>query len=261
MKKTHISLNLSDYPEKLRKYLSDCEVFDSSCSPQAKVLFANKDGGYYIKSAAAKKLAKEADMTGYFHQKGLATEVLEYFCDEKDWLVTRALRGDDCTAPKYLDDPKRLCDVLAERLRYLHSLDARDCPDQSRMNTYIETVCQNYEKGVFDPLCFTDKASKMTVDEAFKYFYDNRSALDSGTLIHGDYCLPNIILDDWKFSAFIDLDNAGVADPHIDLFWGVWTLKFNLKTDKYTSRFLDAYGRELVDTNKLLMIECAEAFG
>jgi len=47
--------------------------------------------------------------------------------------------------------------------------------------------------------------------------------LESNTFLHGDYCLPNIILDDWRFSEYIDLDNGGVGDRHIDLFWGAWT--------------------------------------
>ena len=261
MKRTLLTLNPSEYPKEIRKYLQGCDVYDSSCSPEAKVLFADKDGGYYIKSAAPKTLEREANMTRYFAGKGLATQVLDYLEDEKDWLVTKAVRGEDCTYQEYLDDPKRLCRLLAQTLHALHLIDPQGCPNPKRMSEYVETVYKNYEAGIFDPLCFTDKASKMTKDEAIKYFMDNVSALDQKTLIHGDYCLPNVMLDNWKFSAFIDLGNAGVADPHIDLFWGIWTLKFNLKTDKYTNYFIDAYGRELVDLEKLVLIECAEAFG
>ncbi len=36
---------------------------------------------------------------------------------------------------------------------------------------------------------------------------------------------------------FIDLGNGGVGDRHIDLFWGAWTLFYNLKTDRHTERF------------------------
>jgi kanamycin kinase len=79
--------------------------------------------------------------------------------------------------------------------------------------------------------------------------------------LHGDYCLPNIILDDWQFSGFIDLDNSGVGDRHVDLFWATWTLFFNLKTDKYRERFIDAYGREKVDEDMLRAIAAIEVFG
>ena len=85
--------------------------------------------------------------------------------------------------------------------------------------------------------------------------------LDDRVLLHGDYCLPNIMLDDWKLSSFIDLGNGGVGDRHIDLFWGAWTLWFNLKTDKYRNRFFDAYGRDKVDVEKIKIIAAAEVFG
>jgi len=85
--------------------------------------------------------------------------------------------------------------------------------------------------------------------------------LKSDTLLHGDYCLPNIMLNNWTFTGFIDLGGAGVGDRHIDLFWGVWSLFFNLKTDAYRDRFLDAYGRDKVDFEVLRAIGAFEVFG
>jgi kanamycin kinase len=69
------------------------------------------------------------------------------------------------------------------------------------------------------------------------------------------------MLDDWRFSGFIDLGNGGVGDRHIDLFWGAWTLWFNLKTDRYRDRFLDAYGRDKIDAPMLKIVAAAEVFG
>lgn len=79
-------------------------------------------------------------------------------------------------------------------------------------------------------------------------------------LLHGDYCLPNILLDDWKFSGFIDLGGSGVGDRHIDIFWGVWTLFFNLKSNAYYERFLDTYGREAVEPEILRTVAAFEVF-
>ena len=36
---------------------------------------------------------------------------------------------------------------------------------------------------------------------------------------------------------------------------------FNLKTDKYASRFIDAYGRDKIEKEKLKLISAIEAFG
>ena len=58
-----------------------------------------------------------------------------------------------------------------------------------------------------------------------------------------------------------DYFHIGVCDRHIDVLWGIWTLKFNLGTGRYTERFIDAYGRECVDTHKLRCIAAMEMFG
>ena len=95
-----------------------------------------------------------------------------------------------------------------------------------------------------------------------KVFDEGKCALRSDTLIHGDYCLPNIMLnDDFSLSGFIDLGAGGVSDRHIDLFWGAWTLGFNLGTDEYRSTFFDAYGRDRVDEDIIRVIGAAEVFG
>ena len=74
-------------------------------------------------------------------------------------------------------------------------------------------------------------------------------------------CLPNIMFDGWELSGFIDLGNGGIGDRHVDLFWGAWTLRFNLGTDAYRELFFDAYGRDKIDKEILSVIAAAEVFG
>jgi len=70
-------------------------------------------------------------------------------------------------------------------------------------------------------------------------------------VLQGDYCLPNILLRDFRLEGFVDLGTGGVGDRHYDLFWGIWTLAYNLKTDRYKDVFLDAYGRQELDPERL----------
>ena len=101
----------------------------------------------------------------------------------------------------------------------------------------------------------------LNADEAYKYICERKNALKNNVLLHGDYCLPNIMLDGFKFSGFIDVGNGGVGDRHVDLFWGAWTLNFNLKSDMYRDRFLDAYGRDAVDEEIIRLVSVIESFG
>ena len=107
-----ITVNLSDYPSELHQYLDDAKLYDSSCSEQARVIFIDKDGGYFLKSAPKGLLEREAVVTRYFHAKGLAANVLSYINDEQDWLLTDKIHGYDGTTEIYLEQPERLCDVF-----------------------------------------------------------------------------------------------------------------------------------------------------
>src|SRR4029077_6797622 len=60
-------------------------------------------------------------------------------------------------------------------------------------------------------------------------------------LIHGDYCLPNVLVEDGRLSGLIDLGGAGLGDPQDDLAAGVWTLQYNYGPG-HAREFLDAYG-------------------
>ena len=60
-------------------------------------------------------------------------------------------------------------------------------------------------------------------------------------LIHGDFCMPNVLVDGGKLSALIDVGRAGLGDPRDDLAAGVWTLQYNYGPG-FGREFLDAYG-------------------
>jgi kanamycin kinase len=60
-------------------------------------------------------------------------------------------------------------------------------------------------------------------------------------LVHGDYCLPNILVTDGKLTGLIDVGQTGLGDPRQDLAAGVWSLQYNFGPG-YGREFLDAYG-------------------
>ena len=60
-------------------------------------------------------------------------------------------------------------------------------------------------------------------------------------LIHGDYCLPNVLVQDGRLSGLVDVGGAGLGDPQDDLAAGVWSLHYNYGPG-HAREFLDAYG-------------------
>ena len=260
MERKKIELDASLIPSELRSLTEGADVYDSSCSPEARVIFIDRDGGYFLKSAAKGTLETESVLDTYFHSKGLSAEVVSYLSLERDWLLTRRVHGEDCTHSCYLEDGLRLARLLGERLRALHETDTEDCPVKRRMDAYFALAEENAKKELYD-LSYARDFGIMNAEEAWKCVEANRKYFKNDTLLHGDYCLPNVLLEDWRFSGFIDLGNGGVGDRHVDLFWGAWTLNFNLKTDRYRDAFFEAYGKERIEQEALRTIAAAEVFG
>lgn len=261
MKKTLLTEIPSEIPQNILRFIANANIYDSSCSADARVYFIEKGSGYYLKCAGKGMLERESQMTKYFHSKGLGAEVLDYISTDSDWLLTSAVIGDDCIAEKYLMHPERLCDTIAYALRKLHETDYSGCPVPDRTSEYLAYAENNYRTGNYDTSHFPDSFGYRSASEAYDVLTMGKGALQSRVLLHGDYCLPNIVLSNWELSGFIDVGNGGVGDRHIDIFWGVWSLWFNLKTDKYRERFLDAYGRDKADESILKIIAAAEVFG
>ncbi len=260
MKKVLIQPNVYEFPFDFRDILIDSKIYDSSCSETAKVFFIDKDKGYYLKRAAVGSLKNEKIMTEYMYQKGMATKVLAYISDDYDWLLTEKVQGEDCTHSEYLSNPKRLCDTLATIIRVLHESDHSGCPAGDRMDRYIERAVESYSTGNYNRSAVS-KLGFSSAYEAYRVIEENKCLLKRDTLIHGDYCLPNIILDNWNFSGFIDVDYCGIGDKHIDIYWAVWSLAYNIGTNEYSNRFFDAYGREKMDIEMLRVIAAFEVFG
>lgn len=250
MKKFEIEIDLTDFPSELHGFLQSGKIFDSSCSPEARTLYC--DAGYYLKSAPKGSLASEAKLGRLFHRLGLGVEVMEYISADTDYLVTRSAAGEDLT--HFLHDPEGLCRVLADGLRKLHSQRVAEIPVSVKLTDYADLTG-------FNDYLRMDCIGIHSREEALAVIGTNRGRLKADTLIHGDACLPNVICRDGQFASFIDCGLAGLGDRHIDLFWAIWSLQFNLKTERYTDYFLDLYGREDVDFETLKTVAAFELLG
>lgn len=60
-------------------------------------------------------------------------------------------------------------------------------------------------------------------------------------LIHGDYCLPNVLVAGGELGGLVDVGGAGLGNPEDDLAAGVWTLQYNYGKG-FAGAFLEAYG-------------------
>ncbi|WP_028551220.1 aminoglycoside 3'-phosphotransferase [Paenibacillus sp. UNC451MF] len=233
MKRTEISFNINTVPISIRPFMQHARIYDSSCSENARTLLVEGAEKAYLKISKRGSLEREYAMTRFLNScHAIAPKVIAYESDaDQDYLFTEAVAGEDGTAEEHIGNPGKLAGVFGEYLRMLHSLPIEGCPYPHRTAEMLNEQ--------------TSISLSSQMIEQIKY-----EAADNA-IIHGDYCLPNIIMDRFVLKGFIDLGYGGVGDRHYDIYWGIWTLNYNLKSDKYKDIFLDAYGRQDVDKERL----------
>jgi kanamycin kinase len=242
-----VQLPLDTLPLALHDALLNAQVFDSSCSASAQTYLIEHTTSFFLKIAPLGSLQREAGMYCFLSGHGLASTPLRFLQEgEKDYLITQALDGEDGIAPEHLQNPERLAQVFGQSLRKLHSLPTTGCPYPNRM---AEIDAEISEKRFNSPGDLEILSEGKEV--AWQKYQSVKHLAKDEVLIHGDYCLPNIILKNFQFQGFIDVGYGGVGDRHYDIWWGIWTLWYNLKTHRYRDAFTEAYGRELVDPERL----------
>ncbi|MFR5875238.1 MAG: phosphotransferase [Eubacterium sp.] len=82
-------------------------------------------------------------------------------------------------------------------------------------------MIEDFENETIDPDGFSD------INELYLFFINNKPDNDL-VFTHGDYCLPNIFIDNNKTVGFLDLGKAGIADRWQDIALCVRSLKYNM---------------------------------
>ncbi|MHB1461603.1 MAG: aminoglycoside 3'-phosphotransferase [Armatimonadota bacterium] len=253
MQRTLITRPLPDLPHTISSIVNEAVWYDSHCSTDARVWFADGVTPCYLKQAPAGTLQPEATMMQFLHSHLMAPELLGFETENGyDYLLTQAVEGEDGIHPDHLSQPERLAVLFGQSLRRLHELPTSGCPFPNRTAQMMQDIDSLYAPDASQPSPSGDQQIlQMPAEDAVescRHLFQNHS---DNVVIHGDYCLPNIIIHNWQFKAYIDVGYGGVGDRHYDLFWGIWTLNYNLHTDRYDQAFKDAYGHELIDPDRI----------
>ena len=194
----------------------------------------------YLKAAALGTpypLTAERDRTVWAADHLPVARVLGFGQDgHYEWLLTAAVPGLPASDDMLRSDPARLVPLLAEGLRRVHALRIDACPFDNRPALATERACRRVAAGVFDPspVYPTAGAALARLDALLPRDPDL-------VVCHGDYCLPNVLFDDWRLSGYVDLGLLGVTDRWHDLADALWSVTRNCGPG-WEDAFLAAYG-------------------
>lgn len=149
---------------------------------------------------------------------------------EYQYLLMSKVRGDMSCSEYYLENPEELLSHLAKALKMMWSVDISDCPRICDVESDLREARFRVENGLVD----TSDAEPSTYGEGgfespealLKWLEENRPDLEP-VLSHGDFCLPNIFIENGRISGFIDLGGTGIGDKWRDIALCYRSLKHN----------------------------------
>ena len=243
-------------PTEIKKFIGEFKIEEYSTSKNAETYYIDKDNGYFLKIAEKDSLQKEAKKTKILCKYGLSAKPEIYVSNQKDYLITKTIVGESGISKKYLQDPIKLVKIYATTLKKFHSVKINEIKENT-VEPLIEKAILNPNSNGYTYLL--KDVNINSINEAIEEIKRLRNKVKYDVLVHGDFCLPNIILDNWNVSGIIDVGETGIGDRHFDIFWALWSLNYNLRTKKYNDLFLDTYGRDLIDLDVLKLMTLVNA--
>lgn len=165
------------------------------------------------------KSAAQTGMLKWLHGRLPVPEVLCCETDaENQFLLMSRIRGARACSAYYLERPALLAKLLAQTLHQLWETDVTGCPCVRTLDDALAAGAERvrqHQVDTSDPEIFGDDGF-YSPTKLLHWLEQNRPE-PVPALSHGDFCLPNILLDGESVSGLIDLGDTCVFDKWYDI--------------------------------------------
>jgi aminoglycoside phosphotransferase len=171
-------------------------------------------------------------------------EVLMFAEDENnEYLLLSEISGVPAIDDSLKNNIPHIIEQLVNGLKMIHQLPIEKCPFDTQLDDKIEVARERMMKGLVEEEDFDDERQGRTAEDVFEELIATEPPDEDLVFTHGDYCVPNVILENGKLSGFVDWAEAGIADRFQDialLSRSVW----NNFGRKYEESVFEIYGIE-----------------
>ncbi|MEL7239477.1 MAG: phosphotransferase, partial [Planctomycetota bacterium] len=166
------------------------------------------------------------------------------------YLLTTGIPGDPLHHA-FDETPIRCGRLMGKALRVLHDLDPSGSPQWLGLDELLDMAAANVETGRLPSSIQPNAMSAKQMKKQLKWLRKKVPADVDAVVCHGDFCLPNVLagLDDAV--GLVDVGDAAVCDRHLDVAQAIRSLRFNGGHDDVVRVFLNWYGPDRVDEQKL----------
>lgn len=179
--------------------------------------------------------------------------------DEYEYLLMSEVKGACACDASLSEDLPHLVRLLAKGLRRIHNVDITDCTFDQRLHIKIKEAEYRVAEGLVDEEDFDDIRHGRKAVDLFQELIATKLVYEDLVFTHGDYCLPNIIINDGDISGFIDWSRGGIADRYQDLALAARSLAYNFDA-KWIPLLFKEYGIDTIDYSKIEYYKLLDEF-
>ncbi|HTU39358.1 MAG TPA: aminoglycoside 3'-phosphotransferase [Acidimicrobiales bacterium] len=159
-------------------------------------------------------------------------------------LITEAIPGCDATHPAWRDDLPALVSALGRGLRSFHeAVEEEWCPFRFDVARALDHVARRVAAGTIGAADFHPEHERFSAASALAELVATAPPHEDLVVCHGDYCPPNVLLEDGRVTGYVDLGELGVADRWWDIAVGAWSTGWNYGPE-FEPLFYESYGVE-----------------
>jgi aminoglycoside phosphotransferase len=168
----------------------------------------------------------------------------------REYLLITEIAGTDATDKSLAQDMATLVRLLAQGLGLIHSLPADGCPFDHTLNAEIERANFRLTHNLVNEADFDVERQGRKATDLFARLLAARPVNEDLVFTHGDYCLPNIIIQQGRISGFVDWGRGGIGDRYRDLALAARSLAYNCG-DEWVALLFAEYGLKEPDQSKI----------
>ena len=213
-------LNVHALPQSIQSLVLGKSYLTDSVGKSGSGVYIFDDSVLKILDVREKQIREKNDLSvqvmRWLDGKLPVPKVLCYESDDNfQYLLMSRITGKMSCDETYLENPHELCRLLAQAFKMLWSVDITGCPRERTIDNELEEAKYRVENNLVD----IDDAESETLGEngfenpeARLAWLQTHKPKYEPVLSHGDFCLPNIFLQNNQVSGFIDLDATGIGD-------------------------------------------------
>lgn len=239
--------------------MSDADVYRALAAGQATRYLKVTSG------EAAEELAAEGERLAWLRGWLPVPEVLASIrVNARAYLLLSEVPGLMACDPALAMDPRALAHLLGVGLRQIHAVPIADCPFDMRLDRRLVEAERCMRAGLADEEDFDECRQGMLAEALFEQLLRERPADEDIVFTHGDYCLPNVLIDPQQhlITGYIDVGRAGVADRYQDLALAVRSIAYNFgsESELLLREFWEAYEIEHPDLAQVAYHQLLDEF-